>query len=226
MSARDASAVIKAVVVYRTVVPKTSLHLGVLVLLAYHVNADRGGFAWPSKKRLAEFLNVSPRQIQRVVKDLERAELIRRFPPLRRGGNHRFQITLSQGADVSSPEDTVVSPDLPVTRDIQLPWRRGVREDRTGTTDPREVRVASLEACGSPKPSDKTQKEGEMNAQRNTAASPQLRSQLDTESFRRIVRIAEQVVGEAIVIATDEQLIASVDVACRHAAALLRHDGH
>src|SRR4051794_2276945 len=102
MSARDACAVLRHITVSRRIHVPTALHFGVLVLLAYHINRDQGGYAWPSKKRLAGFLGVSPRQIQRILRDLEASSLVERQPPRRPGGTHRFRIQI--------PEDLHVSP--------------------------------------------------------------------------------------------------------------------
>ena len=78
-----------------------------LLTLAYYINDEAGGYAWPSRARLAKLLRMTPLSVRRILRTLESRGLIETTPG-RGKRNSRYRLCLrgiptapSEGLEVS-----------------------------------------------------------------------------------------------------------------------------
>lgn len=116
----------------------------VTILLANYANEK--GIAWPSVITLAQYTGLSPRQIQRILPEIERAGLVKISKGGGRKRTHRFQFTYvenhdnlssfpQRNGDNFSKKGDMVSPDPLITKEKK-------KISPGGNKTPRKIKVA------------------------------------------------------------------------------------
>ena len=90
----------------------TPVHKLVLIVIADHVNEKRGGTAYPSVQTIAEYVGVSPRHVQRVLRDLEAQGVLELSTKRGYMGTNKYRILTHNMTWVSPQHDMGVTPNM------------------------------------------------------------------------------------------------------------------
>lgn len=90
-------------------------HKLVLIVIADHTNENKTGTAWPAVETIAEYVGLSRRQVQRILRELEASGQLKVWKKNAQMGTNRYKIDILNVTPMSPHGDTYVTPNVTFT---------------------------------------------------------------------------------------------------------------
>lgn len=91
---------------------QTAAHKLVLVVIADHTNENKTGTAWPSVDTIAGYVGLRRRQVQRILRDLEKSGQLKVWKKNAQMGTNRYQIIVDNVSPMTPQRVTHDTPNV------------------------------------------------------------------------------------------------------------------